>query len=49
MNEKTAKKVYLCMELRQMSITPSVAKVEVVPIDIEFAIEIAVKTLFIPL
>jgi hypothetical protein len=36
------------MELMQNSITPCVEKAEVVPIDIEFAIEIAVKILFIP-
>lgn len=48
MNGKTAEKVYLCMELMRRSITPCVAKVEVVPIDIEFLVEIAVKVLFIP-
>ena len=45
MNEKPAKKVYLWMKLMQKSITPCLKKVEVVTIEIEFAIEIVVKIL----
>jgi hypothetical protein len=47
MNEKPAKKVYLWMKLMQRSITPCLKKVEVVTIEIEFAIEIVVKILLI--